>query len=296
MEIKLAKNMGFCFGVKRAISIARQVRRETDEKVWTLGHIIHNPQVVKKLDEEGIVAADNLSEIDTGYVIIRSHGVPPEILNKIKKKKLKEVDATCPLVKKAQERAKQLVAEGYETYVIGDKKHPEVISIVGGTQGKVHVIDSVNDLKIRDSKVGLVVQTTQSQDTLNKVVDYLLPRVLEIKVFNTICDVTSKRQKEIKRLAKKSDIMIIIGGKRSANTSRLAGIAREEGCLTYHIEDAREIEKNWFTDVKRVSIASGASTPDWIINGVIKKLEEINMSKEEMLHERRIKFYNRTHK
>ena len=286
MEIKLAENMGFCFGVKRAIRIARQVRRETKEKVWTLGHIIHNPQVVRELEEEGIIAVDDLSKIDAGYVIIRSHGVHPEVLNEIRGKNLKEVDATCPLVKKAQERAKQLISEGYETYVIGEKEHPEVISIVGETEGGVSVIDSAEDLKIKNSKVGLVVQTTQSQDNLNKVVDYLLPRVLEIKVFNTICDVTSKRQKEVKKLAKKSDIVIIVGGKRSANTSRLARIAREEGCLTYHIEEAKEIEKGWFAEVDRVSVASGASTPDWIIKGVIKKLKEINASKEEVLHER----------
>jgi len=292
MEIKLAKNMGFCFGVKRAIRIARQVRRETREKVWTLGHIIHNPQVVRKLEEEGIIAVDDLSEIDTGYVIIRSHGVHPDILKRIRERNLKEVDATCPLVKKAQERAKQLISEGYETYVIGEREHPEVISIVGETEGKVRVIDSAEDLKIKNSKVGLVVQTTQSQDNLNKVVDYLLPRILEIKVFNTICDVTSKRQKEVKKLAKKSDVVIIVGGKRSANTSRLAGIAREEGCVTYHIEEAREIKNKWFTDVERVSIASGASTPDWIIKGVIKKLKEIDASKEEVLHERRVKFCN----
>ncbi len=292
MEIKLAENMGFCFGVKRAIRIARQVRRETKEKVWTLGHIIHNPQVVRKLEEEGIIAVDDLCEIDTGYVIIRSHGVHPDVLKKIREKNLKEVDATCPLVKKAQERAKQLVSEGYETYVIGEKEHPEVISIVGETEGKVRVIDSAEDLKIRNNKVGLVVQTTQSQDNLNKVVDYLLPRVLEIKVFNTICDVTSKRQKEVKKLAKKSDVVIIVGGKKSANTSRLAGIAREEGCVTYHIEEAKEIKSEWFTDVGRVSIASGASTPDWIIKGVIKKLKEVDKSKEEVLHERRVKFYN----
>ncbi len=292
MEIKLAKNMGFCFGVKRAIRIARQVRRETKEKVWTLGHIIHNPQVVRKLEEEGIIAVEDLSEIDTGYVIIRSHGVHPDILKRIRERNLKEVDATCPLVKKAQERAKQLIFEGYETYVIGEREHPEVISIVGETEGKVRVIDSTDDLKIKNSKVGLVVQTTQSQDNLNKVVDYLLPRVLEIKVFNTICDVTSKRQKEVKKLAKKSDVVIIVGGKRSANTSRLAGIAIEEGCVTYHIEEAREIKNKWFTDVERVSIASGASTPDWIIKGVIKKLKEIDASKEEVLHERRVKFCN----
>ena len=292
MEIKLAENMGFCFGVKRAIGIARQVRRETKENVWTLGHIIHNPQVVRKLEEEGIVAVDNLSKIDTGYVVIRSHGVHPEILNKIREKNLKVVDATCPLVKKAQERAKQLVSEGYETCIIGEREHPEVISIVGETEGKARVIDSTDDLEIKDNKVGLVVQTTQSQDNLNKVVDYLLPRVLEIKVFNTICDVTSKRQKEVEKLAKKSDVVIIIGGKRSANTSRLAGIAREVGCITYHIEEAKEIKEKWFTDVNRVSIASGASTPDWIIEDVVKKLKEINVSKEEVLHERRVKFYN----
>lgn len=292
MEIKLAENMGFCFGVKRAIRIARQVRRETKDKVWTLGHIIHNPQVVRKLEEEGIIAVDSLSEIDTGYVIIRSHGVHPKILKKIREKNLEVVDATCPLVKKAQERAKQLVSEGYETYVVGEKEHPEVISIVGGTEGRVSVIDSAADLKIQSRKIGLVVQTTQSQKNLNKVVDYLLPRVLEIKIFNTICDVTSKRQKEVEKLAEKSDIVIVIGGKKSANTSRLAGIAREKGCKTYHIEEAKEIKEEWFVNVNRVSIASGASTPDWIIKGVIKKLKEINANKEEVLHERRVKFHN----
>ncbi len=296
MEIRLAKNMGFCFGVKRAIGIAHQVRKETDEKVYTLGHIIHNPQVVKKLEKENIVAAENLSEIEKGYIIIRSHGVHPKILKKIREKKLKEVDATCPLVKKAQERAKQLVSEGYETYVIGEKEHPEVISIVGETEGKVRVIDSVEGLEIKGNKIGLVVQTTQSQDALKKVVNYLLPKVMEIKVFNTICDVTSRRQKEVKKLAKNSDMMIIVGGKKSANTSRLAGIAREEGCLTYHIEEAQEIKKEWFTHVDRVGVASGASTPDWIIKEVINKLKEINvsvdMTKEEILHERRVKFNN----
>jgi small subunit ribosomal protein S1 len=268
--------MGFCFGVKRAIGIARQTRKETNEKVWTLGHIIHNPQVVKRLEKEGIIAAENLSEIDTGYVIIRSHGVHPRILKKVRERNLKEVDATCPLVKKAQEKAKQLVSEGYETFVIGEKEHPEVISIVGGTNGRIRVIDSVKNLEIKNSKVGLVVQTTQSQKILQEVAAFLLPKVLEFKVFNTICDVTSKRQREVRKLAKKSDIMIVVGGKKSANTSRLAAIAKGEGCITYHIEEAGEIKEEWFTDVKRVGVASGASTPDWIINEVIDKLKKID--------------------
>jgi (E)-4-hydroxy-3-methyl-but-2-enyl pyrophosphate reductase len=276
MEIKLARNMGFCFGVKRAIGIARQTRKETNEKVWTLGHIIHNPQVVKRLEKEGIIAAENLSEIDTGYVIIRSHGVHPRILKKVRERNLKEVDATCPLVKKAQEKAKQLVSEGYETFVIGEKEHPEVISIVGGPNGRIRVIDPVKNLEIKNSKVGLVVQTTQSQKILQEVAAFLLPKVLEFKVFNTICDVTSKRQREVRKLAKKSDIMIVVGGEKSANTSRLAAIAKGEGCITYHIEEAGEIKEEWFTDVKRVGVASGASTPDWIINEVIDKLKKID--------------------
>jgi len=276
MEIKLARNMGFCFGVKRAIGIARQIRKETEEKVWTLGHIIHNPQVVKRLEKEGIIAAEDLSEIDSGYVIIRSHGVHPRILKKIREKNLKEVDATCPLVKKAQEKAKQLVSEGYETFVIGEKEHPEVISIVGETDGRIRVIDSVRNLKINHSKVGLIVQTTQSQEILQEVAAFILPKILEFKVFNTICDVTSKRQREVKRLARKSDIMIVVGGKKSANTSRLAGIAKAEGSHTYHIEEADEIKEEWFTDVERVGVASGASTPDWIINEVINKLKKID--------------------
>jgi small subunit ribosomal protein S1 len=276
MEIKLAGNMGFCFGVKRAIGIARQIRKETEEKVWTLGHIIHNPQVVKRLEKEGIMAADDLSEIDTGYVIIRSHGVHPRILQKIREKNLKVVDATCPLVKKAQEKAKQLVSEGYETFVIGEKEHPEVISIVGETDGRIRVIDSVKNLEIKNSKIGLVVQTTQSQEILQEVAAFILPKILEFKVFNTICDVTSKRQKEVKKLARKSDIMIVVGGKKSANTSRLAAIAKAEGSLTYHIEEADEIKEEWFTDVERVGVASGASTPDWIINEVVNKLKQID--------------------
>jgi len=276
MEIKLARNMGFCFGVKRAIGIARQIRKETEEKVWTLGHIIHNPQVVKRLEKEGIIAAEDLAQIDSGYVIIRSHGVHPRILKKIREKNLKEVDATCPLVKKAQEKAKQLVSEGYETFVIGEKEHPEVISIVGETDGLIRVIDSVRNLKINNSKIGLVVQTTQSQEILQEVAAFILPKILEFKVFNTICDVTSKRQREVKKLAKKSDIMIVVGGKRSANTSRLAGIAKAEGAHTYHIEKADAIKEEWFTDVERVGVASGASTPDWIINEVINKLKKID--------------------
>lgn len=277
MKIEIADDMGFCFGVKRAIKIARETARESDENIWTLGSIIHNPQVVEKLKKEGISPVESLDDIKSGYVIIRSHGVHPEVLRGIRNKKLKAVDATCPLVKRAQEKAKQLASEGYETYVVGEKEHPEVQGIVGSSEGNVKVIDTHEDYNIEfGEKVGLVAQTTQSLEALEEVIERALKQAKELKVFNTICNVTSKRQKEVRELADKSDIVIVIGGKKSANTSRLAAIAEEEGCETHHIENSEELNENWFNPDSRIAIASGASTPDWIIKEVVKKVEAIN--------------------
>ncbi|MEA1912974.1 MAG: 4-hydroxy-3-methylbut-2-enyl diphosphate reductase [candidate division WOR-3 bacterium] len=289
MKIIIAKDMGFCFGVKRAIKIARDTRKKTDENVWTLGSIIHNPQVVEKLKGEGIVPANGLDEIDSGYVIIRSHGACPEVLQEIRKRGFTVVDATCPLVKRAQERARKLSNEGYETFAIGDKEHPEIMGIVGQTEGRIQVIDTRCDWSIDEKeKVGLIAQTTQSLEILEKVIQKILPKVKELRVFNTICDVTNRRQKEVKKLARGSDLMIVIGGRKSANTSRLASIAREEGCKTYHIEQAEELKGEWFAPKSKVGVTAGASTPDWIIKEVVSKLEQMD-KKEEILHGRRIR-------
>lgn len=287
MEILLAEDMGFCFGVKRAIKIARDKRKETENNIYTLGSIIHNPQVVEKLKEEGIVPVGNLDEVTNGYVVISSHGVSPLVQDEIKNRGLKSIDATCPLVKRVQEKAMELVMEGYEVFVIGEKEHLEVQGIVGYTGGKIKVINPEENIEFKEKdRVGLVAQTTQTMKSLEDAILKILPKVKELKVFNTICEVTNKRQKEIKKLAKMADIMIVIGGRKSANTKRLAAIAKDEGCETYHVEEVKDINEDWFLGKNKVSITAGASTPDWIIKEVIDRLNLIAKKKEGILHER----------
>lgn len=287
MEILIAEDMGFCFGVKRAIRIARDTRKKTESNVYTLGSIIHNPQVVNQLKEEGIEPVSSLDEIESGYVVIRSHGIHPELKSEIIRRGFNLVDATCPLVKRAQEKARELVEEGYETFIIGEKEHPEVKGIVGRTQGRIKVINYKSEINIkRGARVGIIAQTTQSMEALKNTINRILPLVKELKIYNTICEVTDRRQEEAKRLAAKSDIIIVIGGKKSANTSRLAAMAAEEGCETHHIETYHELNEDWFTNKKVTGVIAGASTPDWIINEVINKLKEISKKREEILHER----------
>ncbi|TET99834.1 MAG: 4-hydroxy-3-methylbut-2-enyl diphosphate reductase [Candidatus Stahlbacteria bacterium] len=287
MEILLAEDMGFCFGVKRAIKIARDKRKETENNIYTLGSIIHNPQVVEKLKEEGIVPVGNLDEITNGYVVISSHGVSPLVQDDIKKRGLKSIDATCPLVKRVQEKALELVMEGYEVFVIGEKEHLEVQGIVGYTGGKIKVINPEENIEFKEKdRVGLVAQTTQTMKSLEDAILKILPKVKELKVFNTICEVTNKRQKEIKKLAKMADIIIVIGGRKSANTKRLAALAKDEGCETYHVEEVKDINEDWFLGKNKVGITAGASTPDWIIKEVIDRLNLIAKKKEGILHER----------
>ncbi|MCK4421751.1 4-hydroxy-3-methylbut-2-enyl diphosphate reductase [candidate division WOR-3 bacterium] len=293
MDILIAEDMGFCFGVKRAIKIARDIRRETDANVYTLGSIIHNPQVVQQLKEEGIVPIGSLDEVKEGYIVIRSHGVSLSVQKEIEERGFQVVDATCPLVKRVQKKARELVEEGYTVFVVGEKEHPEVQGIIGYTGGKVQVINLKNKVNFEGlEKVGVVAQTTQSIKNLESIMLKFLPGVKELKVFNTICDVTDRRQKEVIKLALKSELVIVIGGKKSANTSRLAALSLKEGCETHHIETDKEIKKEWFRDKEKVGIVSGSSTPDWIIERVINKLKKIDKQKEEVLHERRDKFHN----
>lgn len=287
MEILLAEDMGFCFGVKRAIKIARDKRKETENNIYTLGSIIHNPQVVEKLKEEGIVPVGNLDEVTNGYVVISSHGVSPLVQDEIKNRGLKSIDATCPLVKRVQEKAMELVMEGYEVFVIGEKEHLEVQGIVGYTGGKIKVINPEENIEFKEKdRVGLVAQTTQTMKSLEDAILKMLPKVKELKVFNTICEVTNRRQKEIEKLAKMADIIIVIGGRKSANTRRLAALAKDGGCETHHVEEVKDINEDWFLGKNKVGITAGASTPDWIIKEVIDRLNLIAKKKEGILHER----------
>jgi len=278
LEILIAKSAGFCFGVKRAINIAKKSSDDVRGEISTLGPIIHNPQVVKKLeDSANIRPRKTLEEIQGGTIIIRSHGVKLKEFAAAKEKGLNIVDATCPFVKKTQELVSDLTREGYTVIVVGDREHPEVQGIISYGNPDIIVaasVDEIKDLPKRE-KIGIVAQTTQSQERLQKIADFCLTRASEVKVCNTICSATSVRQEESVEISKEVECMIVIGGKNSGNTRRLFEVCRSIQPKTYHIEEAREIDPAWFKGIERLGVTAGASTPKWIIEEVISRLEEL---------------------
>lgn len=278
MKVTVVKDAGFCFGVKRAIKLASDAVKKDKEKVYTLGPLIHNPQVVEALREKGVEVAEKLNQIKRGTVIIRSHGVHPEIMARIKKKGLKIIDATCPFVKRAQNMARLLHRQNYQVIVVGEADHPEVKGIVGYTRGKALVFNNKaknsNFSKFR--KLGVVAQTTLNLNFFKKAVDTLLERSKQIKIYNTICSATASAQSKSLKLARKVDLMLVVGGHNSANTSRLARLCREAGTRTYHVETAEELDRRWFRGVERVGVTAGSSTPEWIIQEVVKEARKKN--------------------
>lgn len=279
MKVLLAKRAGFCFGVKRATQMAFEAAG-IDKKTYTLGPIIHSPQVVNKLEEMGVKVLKNLDTMDCGTIIIRSHGVASHEIEEAVQKQLEIVDATCPFVKKAQEHVKSLSETGYGVVVVGDADHPEVQGIVSYGGDKVFVVGSGEEVSNlpKMNKIGVVAQTTQSFENLKNVVSECLLRGGEIRVFNTICDATAVRQEEAKELACQVDCMLVVGGFNSANTRRLAEVCAEIQPRTHHIETAAEIVPGWFEGMERVGVTAGASTPKWIIDEVMNRIEYINKS------------------
>jgi 4-hydroxy-3-methylbut-2-enyl diphosphate reductase len=279
MKIIIAKRAGFCFGVKRATQMAFEAAA-MDKKTYTLGPIIHSPQVVNKLEQMGVKVLKSLESMDSGTIIIRSHGVAAGEIDEAVKKELEIVDATCPFVKKAQEHVKSLSESGYSVVVVGDADHPEVQGIVSYGGDNVFVVGSGDEVKKlpKMNKIGVVAQTTQSFENLKNVVTECLQRGGEIRVFNTICDATAVRQEEAKELARQVDCMLVVGGFNSANTRRLAEVCVELQPRTHHIETAAEIDPAWFAEVERVGVTAGASTPKWIIDEVVDRIEELNKS------------------
>ena len=277
MKVILAKRAGFCFGVKRATQMAFEAAG-MDKKTYTLGPIIHSPQVVNKLEEMGVKVLKSLDSMDSGTIIIRSHGVASNEISEAQHKRLEIVDATCPFVKKAQEHVKSLSEAGYCVVVVGDADHPEVQGIVSYGGDRVFVVGSGEEVRKlpKMSKIGIVAQTTQSFENLKNVVTECLLRGGEIRVFNTICDATAVRQEEANELACQVDCMLVVGGYNSANTRRLAEVCAELQPRTYHIETAAEINPAWFRSVETVGVTAGASTPKWIIDEVMGRLAEIN--------------------
>jgi len=272
-EIKLAPNSGFCFGVKRAIKLAREAA-ETNKQIVTLGPIIHNPQLVESLKNKGVDSVDELDQITSETVIIRSHGVEHNILEQLKDKGVEIIDATCPFVAKAQELAKKLSNEGYPVVIMGNSNHPEVKAIKSYIDGEVFVINNGDHLPNKFfPRLGLISQTTKSLKDFQKVASQLVPKAKELRIVNTICSATSVRQQATLALAKESDIMIVIGGYNSSNTKMLAKICQNI-IETQHIETAVELQGDWFKGKHKIGLTAGASTPDWIIVNVYNEINK----------------------
>ena len=276
MEIIVAKMAGFCFGVKRAIDIAFQIANEKRKGVYTLGPIIHNPQVVEMLKEKGIIPIEDIkAKKDIRALIIRTHGIPLHLSKEISSMGCEIIDATCPFVKKAQYYAKLLMEEGYQVVILGEKNHPEVKGLMSYANDDVIVADSKTPLPKLKSRVGIVVQTTQSLEALKKVLSDALEHANEIKVYNTICNSTALRLKETEKMARKVDVMLVVGGKNSANTTQLTRLCKSLSVPTHHIETSSEIKKEWLKNAKKLGITAGASTPEWIIKEVEKRIRDI---------------------
>lgn len=284
-RILIARSAGFCFGVKRAISIANETasKAAADDAgtaslpIYSLGPLIHNPQAVEELEKKGVHVVESVDDIPCGKVIVRSHGITRRDAEELAGKEVRIIDATCPFVKKAQEYARSLSSEGYAVTVVGDANHPEVKSIISYIQAGVPILTSLNDLREASGirKVGIVAQTTQSFENLMEFVSVALKRIPEVRVYNTICHATVLRQKESTAVARKADAMIVLGGYNSANTRRLAEICREHNGRVHHIETAAELSPEALSEVSCVGVTAGASTPEWIIEELVDRIRAI---------------------
>ncbi|MBQ4078027.1 4-hydroxy-3-methylbut-2-enyl diphosphate reductase [bacterium] len=282
----MAQSAGFCYGVKRAVETTKKIKAENaSKKVWVLGELIHNSHVIKELDEMGIMTVDVLPENETGICIVRSHGMAPQKIKEITDKGFEVVDLTCLDVKKVQQKAIQLAQEDFLVLILGKPEHPEVVAINANARiysENVFVVQDLDSLKELTDKikahkrVGVVIQTTQKIELLEEIIAYLLPISSELKVFNTICKSTTMRQQEAKELAKTSDLMVVVGGKNSANTTHLAEILKDI-TSTIHIETADDLDefKNLIEKSENIGVTAGASTPENIIKNVIEKIEKI---------------------
>lgn len=282
----MAQSAGFCYGVKRAVETTKKIKLDNaSKKVWVLGELIHNSHVIKELDEMGILTVNELPENESGICIVRSHGMAPQKIKEITEKGFEVVDLTCLDVKKVQQKAIQLAQEDFLVLILGKPEHPEVIAIKANAQMHSENVYVVPDLEIlkgltdkikAHKRVGVVIQTTQKLEFLQEIISYLVPISAELKVFNTICKSTSMRQQEARELAKHSDLMMVVGGKNSANTTHLAEILQEI-TSTIHIETADDL--NEFKDLikksENIGVTAGASTPENIIKKVIEEIEKI---------------------
>ncbi|MCX5656955.1 MAG: 4-hydroxy-3-methylbut-2-enyl diphosphate reductase [Candidatus Omnitrophica bacterium] len=279
IQIRVASNIGFCCGVKRAVDIAFKALEDGKRKLYSLGRIIHNPQMTEKLTESGLEVVSDLNNIKEGRFLVRSHGVHPDLIKELASRGIEIIDATCPFVKSTQYLISELREEGYKIIIVGEKEHPEVKSLIGYAESQAMVISEPGEVREdsfnRSHRWAVVAQSTQSQRNFQEVISRLLRENLsELRIFFTICQETLKRESLTRDLAGTCDLIIVVGGFDSANTRRLKEMASSFEAVSYQVENAAQINKDWLKGLGSVGIVSGTSTPEWVVNEIVKKINE----------------------
>ena len=286
MKIFLAKNAGYCFGVRDAVQLAYDTAQD-DGDVYMLGHIVHNENVVEKLDKAGAKVVETLDQVPNGKpVLFRAHGTHVDTWKKAQEKNMNIIDATCPLVEEIHDEIKILEKEGRKIIIIGDHGHDEVIGIASQVKNAVIVAnpDEANALR-KTKKAGVVSQSTQTIENVQEIINILMSKVFDLRFVNTICFPTKRNQEQIKELAEACDLMIVIGSFTSANSKRLTQLAKERNKLSFQVTCANDVDESWLENVETVGISAGASTPDNIINEVIDKIKLITSVEKETIYE-----------
>ncbi|MGA2361250.1 MAG: 4-hydroxy-3-methylbut-2-enyl diphosphate reductase [Candidatus Aminicenantales bacterium] len=275
MEIIIAEESGLCYGVKRALTMARRTRRVKSGKVVTLGDLIHNPRVVANLAAEGIESAEEPDEVRQGTVIIRSHGVSPEIYRRLRRRKIDVVDATCPIVRKIQRLVEALARKGREVVIVGDRNHPETRGLLGHSRGKGVVVEDEAQARALPSRKARAVlaQSTHDLGSFRRVAAALVEKTRELTVYNTICDSTLTRQRSTSDLAGRVDTLFIVGGRTSSNTTRLYEMSKRIQPRTFFIENATQITPAMLRGAKTIGISGGASTPPEAVQEAVDAIE-----------------------
>ena len=282
MKVRLAKSSGYCMGVRRAVELALEAVHTRQGPIYSYGPLIHNPQALELLGAKGLtVLSPDAEAVDAargGTIIIRAHGIPPDERAALESRGLEVIDATCPRVIRVQAIIRKHAAQGYTTIIWGFPDHPEVVGLRGHADGRGMVIQDREDVAglPHADKVILVAQTTQKKVRFQEVADAVRARWPEALVFDTICGATERRQDEVRRLAREVQAMVVVGGHSSGNTTRLADVARDQGVRTVHLETEDELDPNWLGDAQTVGVTAGASTPNWMIKRVIRRLERLS--------------------
>jgi len=277
VEILLARSAGYCMGVRRAIELALEAAREEGREVFTHGPLIHNPQALEELRSKGVIPLPSTGPVPRAAVVVRAHGVPPEDLERLAREAERVVDATCPKVSTIQRKIAEYSGRGYAVVIAGDADHPEVVGLLGHARGFAQVVSApgeVDDLP-ELGQVLLVAQSTQDEEVFDAIRDRLVARFPQAEALATICQSTHRRQSEVREMATQVDAVVVIGGRNSANTRRLAEIARALGNPSYHVETAEELPLDELRPLARVGVTAGASTPAWIIEQVVQTLSRL---------------------